>query len=107
MSHWFVRYKKETEDTFFVRVRFGDLKYAMATSSPDTAFIAARSAKLGDAYNRKDIDAALEMFVDEGLEHSDFGKLFDYHPCQDLYLSVLCAVTLCLAPSTSTSALIR
>jgi len=50
--------------------------YQMTTPYPDTKYIIARTAKLLTAYNSKNMDAALILFVDEGLDYSDCGTLF-------------------------------
>ena len=42
--------------------------------------ISLRAAKLAQAYNARDADSALEMFVDNGLDYSDYGMYFT-HPC--------------------------
>ncbi|PMD46707.1 hypothetical protein L207DRAFT_613409 [Hyaloscypha variabilis F] len=42
-------------------------------SNSDQEHIAARTAKLADAYNKKDVETALTMFVDTGLGYSDYG----------------------------------
>jgi len=40
---------------------------------PEAEYISLRTAKLAAAYNALDIDSALSMFVDEGLDYSDYG----------------------------------
>lgn len=41
--------------------------------NPIQEHIAARTAKLAEAYNNKDISTALTMLVDNGLDYSDYG----------------------------------
>lgn len=45
----------------------------MTTAHPEEEFIKARASKLAAAYNNRDVKMALTMFVDEGLEYSDYG----------------------------------
>jgi hypothetical protein len=45
----------------------------MITSREDAAFLDSRAAQLSTAYNNRDIGAALKMFIDEGLQYSDYG----------------------------------
>ncbi|KAE9370874.1 hypothetical protein N431DRAFT_492880 [Stipitochalara longipes BDJ] len=42
-------------------------------SNPIQEHIAARTAKLAEAYNKKNVETALIMFVDVGLDYSDYG----------------------------------
>jgi hypothetical protein len=45
----------------------------MAFSNPDKELIQTRILKLATAYNTGDIDTALSVFVDDGLDYSDYG----------------------------------
>jgi hypothetical protein len=47
------------------------------TSEPTQEHIAARTAKLAEPYNNKNVETALAIFVDTGLDFSDYGT---YHP---------------------------
>ena len=44
----------------------------MAAPHPDAEFIQTRAAKLATAYNNRDVETALTMFADGGLEYSDY-----------------------------------
>jgi hypothetical protein len=48
----------------------------MAAPHPDAEFIRARASKLAAAYNNRDVDTALTIFADDGLEYSDYGTDF-------------------------------
>jgi hypothetical protein len=50
---------------------------------PEAEYISLRTAKLAAAYNALDIDSALSMFIDEGLDYSGYGT--------DLPISLLSA----------------
>ena len=45
----------------------------MAFSNPDKELIQTRIWKLATAYNTGDIDTAPPVFVDNGLDYSDYG----------------------------------
>ena len=47
--------------------------FKMTIAQPDEELINASVAKLAAAYNNRAVNEALTMFVDEGLEYSDYG----------------------------------
>jgi hypothetical protein len=47
--------------------------FKMSLSNPDKELIQTRILKLATAYNTGDIDTALSVFVDDGLDYSDYG----------------------------------
>jgi hypothetical protein len=47
--------------------------FKMSLSNPDKELIQIRILKLATAYNTGDIDAAFSVFVDDGLDYSDYG----------------------------------
>jgi hypothetical protein len=52
----------------------------MAFTNPDKELIQTRILKLETAYNTGDIDTALSLFVDNGLDYSDYGTYLHAHP---------------------------
>jgi hypothetical protein len=47
----------------------------MAFTNPDKELIQSRISKLETAYNTGDIDTALSVFADNGLDYSDYGTV--------------------------------
>ncbi|PMD54003.1 uncharacterized protein K444DRAFT_634788 [Hyaloscypha bicolor E] len=47
------------------------------TSEPTQEYVVARTAKLAEPYNNKNVETALTIIVDTGLDYSDYGI---YHP---------------------------
>jgi hypothetical protein len=67
------------------------------TSEPTREYIAARTAKLAEPYNNKNVETALAISVDTGLDYSDYGA---YHPPL-LPRSILPTPTNIKSPETS------